>query len=684
MSIIYCNQPLKSKNRFTQFAFFMLLAIVSFAVYYHQVAYNPRELLSDFAYPVLAGKDMFSRNPLLQGWYGSTNRNFLTIFVYGLLGKIFGYTHSLIFIASAFYWTVFSTAFSYIILRTNHDRSNLEKGLKLLLFQAIMLSSSFFAVNHDYFTGAHVDSVIVSFLFIWHISANLEQGRKTPLQTALLSLLFGLALLSNTLAVIFFWTAICLVLGIHLIFAWSDAEKRERLFRYLLLTVLLLLIPWLIYQFLSSADLTLRMRMSIGGITVTAAADVVDRALFYMESVLSCFGADVFGRALSGNTAVFLRAGMFFILLVYTIHQFRSDGLKVWKKSLFNQLLLAVIALNFLVMCFSTYQPADAGQIIWSSRLTAYSFNSLSLLLLQAKWLDQAETRKSGYFRIAALSCCVVLLLGLGVKNVSHYDREEFENLKFNTVSDILQERNRTHGYGTYWLSTVMDLTSEGAVSARPVRPGTRTLAIYEWMFNTLPHWDYADFFLIDDSNWWGITKDQVYHNIGYPSEEIQVENISILLYDKNIMPYIENSGYGGRTLQDDWDLVPDQSKREILPHEGLFYSGVTANEDGSFTSTDPGMLLWGPYRTLDAGTYQVTFHYSVDSDLADTQSLGWVDVCSEAGAVQHVRAEISSYESSVTLPVFTLENETSNVELRCYAEVPGLCVERIVLERLE
>lgn len=672
------------KCRFAQLAFFTLLAVASFAVYYHQVVYNPRELLSDFAYMVLSGKDMFSGNPLLQGWYTTTNRFFLLSFVYGFLGTIFGYTHSLIFIASAFYWAAFSTALSYIILRMNYNRPNLEKGLKLLLFQAIMLSSSFFSVYHDYFTGGHADAVVVSFLFIWNISINLEQGRKTPLWTALLSLLFGLALLSDTLAVVFGWAPICLVLGIHLFFEWSDSAKRRRIIQYLLLTVFLLITPLLLYRLLDSADLTLKLPYSLGGITVTAVADVIDRALFYVESLLFCFGADVFGRALSGSLAIFLRAGIFFILLVYTIYQLRSDVFKEWKRSLFNQVLFAVITLNFCVLSFSTYQATGAGELNWSARLTVYSFVSLSLLLLQAKWLDQTESGKSGCFCIAALSCCVVLLLGLGVKNVSHYDRAAFENSKFQAVTKTLEEQNRTHGYGTYWLSTPIDLTSEGAVSVRSIRPGAKSLAIFEWACSTLPRWDYADFFLIDDSNWWDITKDQVYQYIGYPSEEIQVENISILLYDKNIMPYIENSGYEGRVLKDDWDFAPGQSKREILPHEGLFYSDLPANEDGSFTSTGPGMLFWGPYRTLDAGIYQVTIHYSVGSDLVDIQSLGWVDVCSEIGAVQHAAAEISPNESNVTLPVFTLENETSDIELRCYAEVPGLCVERIVLERLE
>lgn len=126
------------------------------------------------------------------------------------------------------------------------------------------------------------------------------------------------------------------------------------------------------------------------------------------------------------------------------------------------------------------------------------------------------------------------------------------EKNRYQKVADELEKRGLQYGYGTFWLSNVVTLTSTCNIYVNPICNST-DISKFMWLSFDTKKWEEANFVLVDDSMWDNISKQTIIESIGEPNEEVQVDNISIMIWDKNIMPYIDNSG-ANRNLDYWWD----------------------------------------------------------------------------------------------------------------------------------
>ncbi len=139
------------------------------------------------------------------------------------------------------------------------------------------------------------------------------------------------------------------------------------------------------------------------------------------------------------------------------------------------------------------------------------------------------------------------------------------------------------------------------------------------------------------------------------------------------------------------------------------FLTRFPQKENSSFVSGGEGWLLFGPYKELPAGDYDVTFCFgplksgsdvedrlpeserrkgtaaeALNNEAASADTLGWVGLNSSSGAFDPAdyQAQIPEDEQMVKISGLHLEENCPGFELQVYAYREGLQIEEIIIEK--
>lgn len=121
----------------------------------------------------------------------------------------------------------------------------------------------------------------------------------------------------------------------------------------------------------------------------------------------------------------------------------------------------------------------------------------------------------------------------------------------------------------------------------------------------------------------------------------------------------------------------------EVPVNDELFYTQCLIQEDGTFVSAPDtsGALVYGPYCKIEAGTYRVDFYYETNALTGEAQ-IGFIDVnIPELGGVL-TSAPVEAECSHASLE-FTAGSYATGVEVRFFANVPGVSVQKLEICRL-
>lgn len=659
----------------------MLLFIFlgSYLLYYYNVINRQDVYNSDFAYYAIAGKDIMEGNILLKGWYGSTNTYYFLAVIYGVFGRVFGYSINLTYLVSAFIWAVAVVSISYFTLCLNGG--NKKKQYRSLIISLLCCyCACYLNQPQRLLVGIHIDAALLSFVYIWVITQEQEQIRDFNKKSFIIKLVLAsaclvIAMLSDDLVIFFAVFSIIITFLIKLILGNSGQKRICFIFK----------IAVTIFNFIIAKGLMKFIPM-IGGIqrpwsatsTDFIEADILfERISYGIEEFLYLFNADLFGEKIN-ISIIFVLIHLAFILLLSISFIFCAKN--ILKKNTFNQTLITITIVVMGVIIFSNYAaelPVDSN-----SRIMYYFWIAIILLFSQIDFRIPNNIYKINipHKILYILETVFILTVIVANANLIKMTEKSSEENKIQKIVTLLNDRNLTQGYGTFWIANVTTLASGCEINVNPIcNPSDPSK--YKWLSFDTRRWNYANFILNLELD--GFSRNDIVDAIGEPIEEILIDDVAVMIWDKNIMPYIDESG-ASENIDYWWSILPGEAEKKIEVTSTHFSSVFEADENGYFTSTTEGQLTSGPYNELEQGKYTATFIYDYTGSCVDGDVIGYVDAFSLDGNLEYKKENMIAGENSVTLNDLVVYENCSKAELRSYANVSGITVQEIVLQKID
>lgn len=646
--------------------FLTIIFGVSFVLYYIGILNAQNVYDSDYDYYAIAGKDILSGNIFLKGWYGATNTFYFLALLYGVFGKIFGYSIGLLYIVSSFVWALFLTIVSYFVcLICNEDEED-KSGLRLLVVFTLASMSCYFSQSIKILGGCHLDALILGLVYVWNISRNNIQWKKMVLA----SLCFVLAIFSDELVLYFFALPVILVSLFKLL---KNVKNKKNLLVFVL-TIFLTGFTKVGLNILGKMG-GIKLTWNTSSISFVERENLFDRIAYTIEELIYIFNADLFGKKI--GTDAFIQLINF--LLVCIIVGILIKNFNKLKQSFFNQILIVSGFLQVVILLFTSYIDLSID-IDYTSRIMYYFFTMVIFLLAQGDLFVIPLLKEYKDKRKIKVMICI-FLCAINVLNISQLKlipKAEEKN-KYQKVAEELEKRKLQCGYGTFWLSNVVTLTSKCNIYVNPICNASN-ISKYKWLSFDTNKWKEANFVLVDDSMWDNISKQTIIESIGKPNEEIQVDNISIMIWNKNIMPYIDDSG-ANRNLDYWWDGDGTETNKKIDVTNKHFFSQFEARDDGTFISDSEGQLIYGPYVSMKKGTYDITFEYS--SPIDTKGNIGYVDVFSASDKIEYQKQDMKINSDFVTIHNIRVKDDCEDAEMRSYVYIPNVSIKKIIVKKL-
>ncbi|OBW95301.1 hypothetical protein [Gallibacterium salpingitidis] len=654
-----------------------IIFLVSFLIYFFYIK-DIMIVNSDHAYYVIAGKDIMSGNIFLDGWYGSTNTFYFLDVMYGLLGELFGYNINLIYVFSSLLWALTVSMVVYLTISLNDKMDN----NKILLILTLIYTSCYFSQSIKIIAGAHLDILLLCFPFIYitsylHIKNNLF---KIDLKLIISSFLFFLAIFSDRLTLYFIISSIIFIYILNILKNKFYNKSISVLLKNFIFTIIIVFLEKIFEIVLRKSGSGIELYYSDDVIKIIPFEQLIDKIQFVFAEILYLFGIDIFNKPIF---EVMIYIPRIFLLIFLVVCLFYS--LPHITKKIINQIFLCMIILNISVLLLTDYVKIQEG-IEYTSRIMYFLFFSLIILLSQVKFrFFYRDGINNNYSKInwnIYLKVFLVIILLITLVNVERKRADKFNtDEKFSQVINVLNDNKLTHGYGTFWLANITTLYSKLKIYVNPVANPT-DLSKMKWLSFDTSRWKYANFILVDESKWDNISRETVIESVGEPDKEIKIQDITIMIYSKNIMPYINNSG-SNESLDAWWNFEEGKSIHTIKVNDKHFFSVFAADNKGLFISDGEGQLIYGPYKPLSEGIYNITYIYSYEGNNVENGSvIGFVDAFSNSDKIEYKKSTIISGSDRITLKNVRVYKNCTDVELRAYANVSDLSIKEIIIEK--
>lgn len=658
------------------------LFIVSFTIFYFNVL-DVNLNNSDWAYYAIAGKDAFSGNILLKGWYGSTNSFYSLDLLYGLVGMLVGYSPNLINTVSSILWACFVVMIQVSANGFTRNYSREEYYSRLMVIMAILSMSSYLHLSYpNVWGGSHFDTCMLGMLYVYVVGECLDKGEIAKRKVFASSVLLVLALFSDKLVLYFVIIPLLLYLFHEII---NKNKKLSLLFGVTGITLVIVVVEKI---------LTFTV-LGAGGINVIWNADEVafvtrdelfSRVTYVFECYMTLFSANAFGKALIySNIDAFLN-----LLVVLAIIFIVFRNAKKLKTKSMNFVLMLMILLQLLVFIFTSYLRIDEG-VISTTRILFYSFFAIIVLICQCSidninFFSRINRNYGGKVTgIIMLFICFTILIinGSEIKKSQTLDRNVILHVggdKAKIIAEELKMRGLLNGYGTFWLANSTTLASNCDVKVVGVNGNSWSLGKFNWLANNNSSCKEAHFILVDDSGWSGITRDTVIECVGKPTEEVKLDNVSIMVYEYDVTPFIAGSG-STKTYNKWFNMLDNEREKVIQTTSKHFASVFKPREDGLYVSDGEGQLLYGPYKYMDPGIYNIEFYYTYDGN---DKCIGFVDVFSSSGTADYQKKEIDNNIGFVALENVVIKEGCGDIEFRAYSYCKGVSIYKIVVKKSE
>ena len=555
-------------KRNSLYLYYLLFILLSFIIY-NFLLHSPAIYFSsnsDNAYYVIAGKDIFDGNYLLKGWFGSTNSFYLLCLIYGVLGYFFGYNSNLIVICEALCYSGIISVTVYFVLNLNKN-----KLIPLLLLFYLVISSYLF--NKILFHGGtHNDSLIFSSLFLWIICKDnfidYANHHKVKLFLSFLGIL--LSIVSDSLVLYFIVFPVMVVFIIKLLGNYKDSSIKKNCFFVSCILIFLLILAIIVSKFLFN-KFGINVNFRSTDIKFIDFLSLGQHFAFYIEQIFFLFNSDISNLSPTGIQLIkflqFSFTSAIFILLFLSV--FKG---KILNKT-FNQVCFSIIIFQFLFVLFSGYlNLGDTNiktMIDINSKRMIFTWFAFVILICQIDFtffykkirytFKTILPYKKSAFLFAFLLIIITFLGGFytvkfnySYKNYSrpiefykniykdyYLPQIYLDNIKIKYLSDYLKKNELYFGYGDFWLSNSIKVSSEYKVNIEAL--DDYSLERYDWLSKKCD--PLVSSFKGGCSNnprnyvlFCTINKALVNKIFGVPTKEIQIiEGVLLYIYDKEL-----------------------------------------------------------------------------------------------------------------------------------------------------
>lgn len=188
-----------------------------------------------------------------------------------------------------------------------------------------------------------------------------------------------------------------------------------------------------------------------------------------------------------------------------------------------------------------------------------------------------------------------------------------------------------------------------------------------------------------------------------YPSDPYPETEYHYIITDKSV--YLKEDLYTKKILVPGvkdyviYEIEPEHSAsiftKDIFPsgvnetieipiNNMLFFTQQQTDDRGNFISVNgEGMLVYGPYCNIHAGTYLIKVDYDVIKETDNTtDSIGYIDVFSSSLQKQWIMEPVYIGKESISFEV-NIDTDATDAELRFYAAIPGVTVSSATISRI-
>ena len=303
---------------------------------------------ADFLSPLMMGKDIFSGNLLLKNWNAATNSFYLLSFLYGFLGRLFGYRYYLLPLCSGLLFSVMMMFVSNQILWLN-KKGGKTKYIKLL-FSLALISISVYCRpirggSELIFSGSHFDAAICALLYLSTAALFLEGNKVGKIRTIIVVVFYVLGNIGDKTTMLFSIIPLFFVCFFNLVFVKDSSIKGIKALAVLTASFAIVLFS----KWLLSHCFGLVVPDSLSNYRIISHKEFFGQIAFFIKTMCNLFGVDFWELTVSKNFLLtFFYAGVFCVLICSLFSQIKT----VLKNNAYLQLCAAVLATSFLLITF--------------------------------------------------------------------------------------------------------------------------------------------------------------------------------------------------------------------------------------------------------------------------------------------------------------------------------------------
>ncbi len=623
---------------------------------------------SDFANLVLEGNEVLHGNFFRNGWILSgVSFTATDIPFYTLAAAVFGVGLKAYVLAVAS-MLFFAMAAGFILMEGAFSRVK-EKAAAAVIFFTVI------AVPCEYWLSiarAHTGSMAWAFLGLFFAERYLaEKGRKRD--AALCCLFFTLSTWGDSvpilalilpLAVVLLWKqALCMIRGT------AAGGKNLPAAGLSALGCALGLGLDSLYFALGSAD----KNDFFGMIGFTAFEDLGDRFALWFRCLLRMHDGAFWGEDLFRFETLLYFLHCLMILVGFCLAVYHVVQLVRGKET---DTVCTTLSLGFFILSlFYIVTGASVDEL--SFRYFSYAPVALAVVMARDALALAKSWENPGAARTMSLCALPVSLLLIISSALPFSGEEAYDYGADRRLAAALEAKGLTTGYADFWCASKMTVISKEKVNIRAIRGHNGRFSPLKWICKEEWYKEEARFVLVDDA-WtvFGVTDDTVTAYFGEPQEIMEIDHLRVYIYDRDI------------SIKDAWQEAPQYV--EYGMNSRIFFSSWD-----DYRSSGPGMLLYGPYDTLKAGRYTISFYFSWDGKPDEDTNLGFVDIYSnrmeeekEVIAKKDITLadgmSFSGKVGKITLENVEIPRTLREMELRMYVNEPGIKALRVSVEKVD